>query len=138
MTCKSILRGAVFLGGVTLGTLAQAATIVDIQGEVLVSMGAGFQPVGAPFVLRPGNQLFVRPGGAANLQFDDGCKVPVEPGTVVQIGETSPCRSAKAAEGGTAGVHGSTLLVGGLVIAGGAALAVGLSGGGGKDKPASP
>jgi hypothetical protein len=103
MTCRSILTGAVFLAGLTLGNVTHAATIVDIQGEVLVSMGTGFQPVGPPFVLWPGNQVFVRPGGAASILFDDGCKVPVEPGAVVQVGEISPCRTAKAAEGGSAG-----------------------------------
>lgn len=120
---------------VALTGSANAATILDIQGEVLISTGTGFLPVSGPTEVVAGHQVFVRPGGSAQILFDDGCKVPIQPDTVVQVGATSPCATANAGGGSPLS---TPVIVGGVVVAGGVALAVGLSGGGKKDKPASP
>lgn len=155
MMFTRIIIGAFLLAGALQARTVEAATLVDIKGDVLVNTGGGFVAARGPTMVAPGHQVFIRPGGAAHIVFDDGCKVPVAHERVVQIGASSPCtpgaeQQRQAAPTGTptmpgaagaaevGGVSSSALVVGGLAIAGGAALAVGLSGGGNKDKPASP
>jgi hypothetical protein len=122
--------------GVAFAVPANAATVLDIQGEVLVSTGTGFQIVNGPTTVAAGHQVFVRPGGSAHILFDDGCRVPVKIDAVVQVEENSPCKTADVKDGK---LSSSTMLIGGLVIAGGAGLAIGLSGGSSdKNRPASP
>jgi len=155
MTITHKIAGAILLAGAFHAGSAEAATLVDIRGEVLVNTGSGFVAANGPTAIAPGHQVFIRPGGSAQIVFGDGCKVPVAHERVVQIGASSPCSSGtqqqqQGASTGAAsgpgvvgaaevgGVSSSTLVVGGLAIAGGAAIAVGLSSGGSKDKPASP
>jgi hypothetical protein len=73
----------------------------------------------------------VMAGGSAEVIYSDGCRQAVDVGAVVVVGETSPC----AALNPQTGAMDYTLVIGGVVVAGGVAAAVALSGG---DSSASP
>jgi hypothetical protein len=46
-----------------------------------------------PTTARAGNQVMAGPGGSANIVYPDGCVVKVDPGTVVNVSESSPCNA---------------------------------------------
>jgi hypothetical protein len=117
------------------GTSLEAATLEDIQGEVLVDRGGGFDIVSGPTTLSPGNTVIANPGSQAQIVYDSTCKVPVVPGAVVAVHNQSPCNGGGESQGGS--MSATTLLVGGAVVGLGAAAAVLLTSGG-DDKPASP
>jgi len=139
-TMTSWLMG-VMIGLAAPGALG-AATLSDVQGEVLVNRGDGFKKASGPLELAPGDQITVPPGGSAKMSYGSGCNVSVAPGEIHTVKSSSPC-SANAGEpgpGGTqAGIGGltpTTLIAGGLVLGVGAAVIVSTKGG--SDKPVSP
>jgi hypothetical protein len=113
------------------GGASQAASLESIQGEVLIDRGGGFDSVGGPTSLDPGNTVIVNPGGSAVVVYSDECKVPVQPGAVLTVAKYPPCG------GGGGSFNSTTLLIGGAVIGLGAGAAVLLTSGG-DDNPASP
>ncbi len=141
MQSKPILTwAAAGVVGLLLLAPAHAATVTDLQGEVLVNTGVGFKKIEGPLELVPGDQIMVGALGSAQVKFADGCSVPVQPGQIVQVGPESPCIAQKEPAAETGGVGANTMIIGGVVVAAGAGLAIGLSGGGSdkKDRPASP
>lgn len=110
---------------------ADAATLIGPQGQVLVNSGDGYKPAIDNMELKPGDSVIANPGASAQIVYADGTIVPVQPGSVVTIAENGALGAGLT----TGGLEGSTLVVGGLAIAGGVGLAIGLSGG--SDKPAS-
>ena len=130
---------------------ARAATLEDIQGEVLVNRGGGYKHVHGPVVLKAGDTIVVaKRGASAVLSYDDGCKVPVDFGSAVVAvaGVPSPCGPTASYQppagltgspGAPGGVDGTTLAVGAVVVGGGVGAAVLLlSGDHERDRPASP
>ena len=81
------------------------------KGGVLVNKGAGYQQARGSASLVPSDRLMVSADSQATLVYSDGCKVPVNPGSVVTIGEKSPC-VLKAQFDGFGG--GAPLIIGGL------------------------
>lgn len=136
MTVFKRLIALIGVASLTLASVAaEAATLDSIQGEVLVSHGGGYEVVNGPTELKPGDSVIANPGGSAQVVYPDGSSVLVQAGSVVTVGEPAATAGTEAAAAG--GLSTGTLVVGGLVVAGGVGLAVGLSGGG-SDKPASP
>jgi hypothetical protein len=116
----------------SVGSSLKAATLGDIQGEVLVDHGSGFDIVNGSTTLNPGDSVIANPGGSALIVYDTECKVPVQPGAVVTVNKYSPCNG-----GGGFALDTTTLVVGGAVVGLGAAAAVLLTSS--KDEtPASP
>jgi len=77
------------------------------------------------------------PQSSAIILHDNGCQQKVEPGAVVTVATEAQClQLAGASSTAATGAGATPYLIGGAVIAGGAALAIGLSGGS-KDRPAS-
>lgn len=68
-----------------------AATLVDIEGNVLVNRGEQFVQGGDGDVLASGDRVMAMEASSALLRYDDGCDVKVEPETVVTLSEGSPC-----------------------------------------------
>lgn len=136
-----------WLGLPTLGlgimlavTGAKAATLQGIQGEVLVSRGNGYDLVRGPVQLNVGDSVIANPGGAAKIVYEDGCVVPVEAGSVSQVGPSSPCietGSVSTSGAPLVELDGTTLVIGATVVGIGVAAAVLLSGDD-DDAPASP
>ncbi|MGO9547579.1 MAG: hypothetical protein ACLPPF_22655 [Rhodomicrobium sp.] len=101
---------------------AQAAHLSNVQGTVLINRGGGFQPVTGDVKVLPGDRIDAREGSAF-ITYDNGCTARVGPGVVATVLSVPPV------------CNGSTLIIGGLVIAGGTGLAIALSQG---NAPASP
>lgn len=110
---------------------AAAATVEVRSGDVFIDSGSGFSPVLEPTEVKTGDTVMAMVGGAAEIVYNDGCRQTVDVGSLVVIGEASPCSGT--AESGPVN---NTLLIGGLVVVGGVGAAIALSGGG-SDKPAS-
>ncbi len=117
----------------SVGSSLKAATLSDVQGEVLVDHGSGFDIVNGSTTLNPGDSVIVNPGGSALIVYDTECKVPVQPGAVVTVHKYSPCNGG----GDGLALSTTTLVVGGAVIGLGAAAAVLLTSNK-NETPASP
>jgi hypothetical protein len=85
---------------VLLTTSAWAATLEPDQGDLSVNQGQGFQAVNSRVDAKVGDSVMVGPGGAATLTYEDGCTVPVQPGSVTTIAPISPCASGSYAQTG--------------------------------------
>jgi len=116
-----------------------AATLNQVQGEVLVSHGSGYQPVNGTIELQAGDSVIANPGSSAQIVYGETCHQEVQAGSVVFIEESAPCatqsQTQEAAQGageatsataGIAGVDTTTLIVGGVAVAGGVGAAIAL------------
>jgi hypothetical protein len=129
---------------------ASAAMVTDIQGDVLINRGVGFVAVKEPVEVAPGDLVLVRADGSARLDFGPGCGIAVKPGQIVRVSAKPTCQQAQGKGGNSdtttttgGSIPTSTLVIGGLAVAGGAGFAIGLAGGGGgsgdsSSRPASP
>jgi hypothetical protein len=77
-----------------------AAIVEPGIGDLTINHGQGFKPVTSGAQANVGDSLMVGPGGAATLTYDDGCKVNVQPGTVITVAPLSPCASGANAQDG--------------------------------------
>src|SRR5262249_14099751 len=139
--CKAALLAASLTLCLPYG--ASAATVARQAGDVLLSKGDGFVPMPSGAELARGSQVMVRPGGLASITYAGNCVVKVGSGVWV-VQPTAPCSPGKSeidftgrmndqappegapegppvGDGG--GWHGTTLLIGGLVIAAGIGIA---------------
>lgn len=141
---RNFARTAGVIAGLTGFAAAQAApTVQSLGGTVRVNQGSGYATVNGSSPLKAGDSVMADLRGSGRITYDDGCTVDVKPGSVVTIGDTSPCsRQAVLPVDPSAGL----LIAGGVAALGtGVGLAVG-SGGGGTGsiipfiapKPASP
>jgi hypothetical protein len=143
------------MGVATVGSVgAQAATVSNKAGTVLVSRGDGFVAVTAGVEAGPGTQVMVRPGGMATIAYGGGCMVRIGPG-LWPVQAKPPCAEGIAVvdftgrmnqgappeeplEEGPPAISPTTgLVIGGALVAGGVGLALILSQND-NDKPASP
>lgn len=126
---------------------AGAATVGDLQGEVLINEGSGFQPLkgAANANLKPGSQIMVRPGGSALITYASNCSVRV-PSGVWAVQSAPPCEAGTNVIDFTARMNQATpppenadpttpLLIGGALVAAGVGVAIGLSQ---NEGPSSP
>lgn len=122
-----------------------AAMVSNLGGAVLVSKGDGFSPIASNTELAPGSQIMVRPGGLASITYGNKCVVRVGPG-VWLVQDASPCAHGTTTIDFTGRMHQQAsppssgldpLLVGGVIVAAGVALAI-LVGQSDGDRPASP
>jgi hypothetical protein len=86
--CKGALLAACAV--LCLPYVANAATVANQSGTVLVSRGEGFTPIENDTDLAPGGQVMVKPGGLAKITYSNGCTVRVGPG-VWQVQLAAPC-----------------------------------------------
>ena len=136
MRFKSIFRAGLVSLIAVYPLSAHAATLNGIVGGIFVSQGAGYQAARAPVHLKPGDSVLANPGSSAQVVFDDGCVVPIQPGMVFAVGETSPCIASAVPP---ASPVNWPLVAGAIVVAGGVGIAIAAGGGGGGGgTPASP
>jgi hypothetical protein len=110
------------LSVVAFSAAASAATVQVKSGEVFIDRGSGYKSVPGSAAAKAGDVVMVLAGGSGEVVYDDGCRQAVDVGAVVTVGETSPCAAL------TTGSVDYTLVVGGVVVAGGVAAAIALSG----------
>jgi hypothetical protein len=72
-------------------SMAQAATLHSIEGDVMINRGDGYEFARAEVDLDPGHHVIVSPTGSAQILYADGCNVTALPGTIVPIKKQSPC-----------------------------------------------
>jgi hypothetical protein len=107
-------------------SFSAAAKYVEPTGGVAISGGSGFQQIMGKTEVHAGDSVVASPGGHAKIVYDDNCVVNVDPGAVVTVQETSPCKAGIAP---AAGGHIGWYVVGAGVV-GGAIAGIVLSGGG--------
>jgi hypothetical protein len=94
-----LLKGVAVTAIACMSLPSFAATLQPIEAEVFVNHGSGFQKVTVPTQANVGDTVMAGPVGAAQLVYEDGCKVSINPGGVVAVQELSPClANAHAAE----------------------------------------
>jgi len=128
------------LSAATIACLAfspvRAATLEFVQGKVMVNHGSGYRFVSGSVNLKPGDMIIADSGGSAQLFYDGGCTVPIEPGAVVTVAELPPCLTTQATTTSTLGLSPEALAIGAVVI--GTSVAAVLLLNNGSDKAASP
>jgi hypothetical protein len=130
-----------------------AAILEPGLGDLTINQRAGFKPVTSRVNAKVGDSVMVGPGGAATVVYEDGCKVNVRPGSVVNVAPLSPCAAGSYAADMAvkapppvespvaAPVWGwSNWLFAGLAVATGVVIGVGASkqSQSGQGQPASP
>jgi hypothetical protein len=75
----------------SFGALSFAATLASIQGTIQVNSGSGFHQVAGAADVAPGTSVMAAPTSSAEIVYSDGCRTPVEPGSVVVVAPISPC-----------------------------------------------
>jgi hypothetical protein len=74
---------------------AQAAMVQELDEQVFVNRGEGFRGIAGSTEAAPGSLVMAGNTGRAQIIYDNGCKVIVEPGQTVEIQELPPrCRGA--------------------------------------------
>lgn len=132
---RIVLALLALIAGVSIGTPLLAATVTVVQGQVLINRGQGYRLVEGSTEANPGDMVVVNPGGLAQIAYPDGCSIQLQPGSIVAIGQPSPCQAQQEQAGQAAGVSGTAIAIGAVVVGGGVAAAVLLSQ---KDNAASP
>jgi hypothetical protein len=107
----------VLVSAMNWASAASAATVGSITGEVSVNRGDGFRRISNSSTARSGDSVMVGSNSSAQVSYDDGCVVNINPGAVYTVTETSPCSSnaqQSAQSGPTTGqiAIGSALIVG--------------------------
>lgn len=70
---------------------ATQASLLGIEGTVLVNTGERFVNTRQDTVLATGDRVLLMNEASAQLLFADGCDVPLQAESMVTIGEVSPC-----------------------------------------------
>ncbi len=131
MSRKSV---PIAIGMTVFAWSAQAAMLTNVEGAVSINRGPGDQPGAAGVELNPGDR--VKAGeGSADIVYANGCSTRVAPNHVMVVLAAPPsCAGGGLKDGIVAGEEPSTLLIGGLIVAGGAGAAIALA----NSHPASP
>jgi len=155
MDRKIALATALMLAVPAFAAEAPVATLAQSEGTVLVNQGETFVTAEAGQALNAGDRLLVMAGGQAALAFADGCTLPLEGGSLLELPATSPCAGAAVnlqrveplvaqadtdedGEPAPGAKKDNTTVV--VAVVAGIALVAAASGGGGSDndRPVSP
>ena len=85
----SLLAGSAFAAD-SVGTLSSQ------EGTVLVNQGEEFTTADADQALKAGDRVMLMEGATAEITFADGCALPLEAGSLVDIPAVSPCAGGVA------------------------------------------
>ncbi len=143
--CKSLVAALFFW---TSGPLsADAATVSNRGGDVLISKGQGFVPISGNAELAAGAQVLVRPGGLATISYASSCTVRVGSG-IWLIQDMAPCTDGTTEIDFTSRMNQQAppppgddvdpLVVGAVVVGGGVLLSCVVSWCQSDSRPASP
>lgn len=98
MLPKGVTLATVAAAVVLFATACPAATLVPVQGQLSINHGQGFEQVSGQVEANAGDSVMVSPDGSANVVYGDGCKITLQPGSVMTITELSPCASGSYAQ----------------------------------------
>ncbi|MCB1484097.1 MAG: hypothetical protein KDJ17_04300 [Hyphomicrobiaceae bacterium] len=128
MSRSSTLYSALILS--TLAGAANAATLDNVSGDVLVNTGSGFVQISGPVTLKEGDTIMANAGGSAVLTCDSGAVINIQPGQVTTVCDVTPGPPPSP------DTIPNGLIIGGIAVAAGTAIIIGTSDSGG-DKPVS-
>lgn len=99
---------------------APNSKLIIIEGSVLLNQGEQFADAVIDTPTKEGDRVMAMEKARAVIQFDDGCDLEVDPGTIVTVPDKSPCAGAivsveQVAPTGTV-AGGSTLLTPRVII----------------------
>ncbi len=77
---------------VGFASTVHAATLVAINGQILVNRGAGFEIAQPGLELKPGDIVIANPGATAQIMYPEGCLLPVTPGQIANVMRQAPCQ----------------------------------------------
>lgn len=93
-----MIRIATTIAATLLATSALAsepvATISAQEGTVLVNQGEEFATAAEGQALQAGDRVMLMEGAVATLTFADGCALPLEAGSLVEVPAVSTCAGA--------------------------------------------
>lgn len=78
---------------VSIGSVASAANLQVLKGEVLLSHGGGYHAVQESAKVLVGDMIVSRPDSSAKIMFPDGCVIYLGMGMVFTVEPQSPCAS---------------------------------------------
>jgi hypothetical protein len=115
---------------IAFNAAAGAATVLVVQGQVLVNAGQGYSLVDGSTQLEPGGTVVANPGAVAHVLYAGGCTVTVQPGSVYLVASQAPCQTGEPTKSGglpdnegSSGVSGTAWFIGGALVVGGGAAA---------------
>lgn len=114
-------------------SVANAASVEGVQGDVRVSQGKGFAAIQDSAELLPGDKIRVGRKGAAQLVYPDKCSVPLSPDSLTTVAKHSPCSFVAQVPDGGSGDYAPWLIGAGFAgIAAGTAVAASHQSSGGQ------
>jgi hypothetical protein len=95
--------GLLCLAGQASAMNATVAQLGTVKGSVMINQGGAYVKASSGTVLRAGDRIVAMEGGAAQLQYADGCSISVGSTAMATVGASSPCgaglvRSAQPAQ----------------------------------------
>jgi hypothetical protein len=78
------------LAALTMISAANAATLTDISGSVLVNKGEGFVATTGAIELNVGDKVMVGEGGFATVSYDN-CAIALDKPTLHAVSKVAPC-----------------------------------------------
>ena len=87
---KRILAGAAMCALASI-SMAQAAMLSDINGVVMVNVGAGFQRATGAESVYAGTQIMASLQSGAKVVYSESCVISVSPGIVYTVAAAPPC-----------------------------------------------
>lgn len=95
-----MIRIATAIAATLLATSALAsepvATLTTQEGTVLVNQGEEFATAAEGQALQAGDRVMLMEGASATLTFTDGCALPLEAGSLLEVPAMSTCAGAVA------------------------------------------
>jgi hypothetical protein len=129
--------GLLCLAGQASAKDATVAQLGAVKGSVMISQGGAYVKASSGTTLRAGDRIVAMEGGAAQLQYADGCAVSVGSTAMATVGASSPCGAGLVRTNQTAQLFDNDLLpliiVTAIIIAGAIAISDGPD-----DPPTSP
>ncbi len=135
---KSSIGYGIAIAATICAGSAHAASVSPDVGEVLVNKGQGFVVSAGSTAVSAGDQIMVRPGGAALIAYSDACTVRVGADRTWTVQPKAPCaegsqfvdltgKMGQTTDTGTPGIDTTTVIIGTAVVGGGVAAAIILS-----------
>jgi hypothetical protein len=83
-----IAASIVLAGASSVAAAETSARLSNLQGTVLVDVGAGFVKVSEDTALKLGDRVMVTDGGGAVLDYGNDCSLPLEAPSMTTVSET--------------------------------------------------
>ena len=103
---NSLLSGAIILAMSTSPALATedySASILGMDGNVLVNQGESYRTATRGMKLKEGDRVMIMDGAQLSMSYPDGCHFTFKDGQIIEVGSMSVC-----AMGGTGFVAATT------------------------------